>query len=191
MVEVERKNKSFTSNIESTFIKGETIANVMHISSQIPDVSKLHKGQKIKVKFEVDINPPGYAGYELKYLLIPVPYHVRVFDLPSLFAGKIHAILYRGWGNRVKGRDLYDFVWYLSKDINVNIEHLGERIRQSDELYEGTCSIKDLKRLLIERFEKIDYKSAVNDVLPFLKDDSWLSLWSKDFFISITDEKIQ
>lgn len=191
MMDVKRKHKSFKSNIESAFIKGETRINVMEISSLISDIYKLQKGKKIKVKFEVDISPPENAGYEIKYLLTPAPYYVRVFDLPSLFAGKIHAVLFRGWGNRIKGRDLYDFVWYLSKEITVNIKHLDERIKQSNALHKSPISIKDVKLLLKERFEEIDYKSAVDDILPFIENDIKLKLWSKDFFISITNERLQ
>jgi hypothetical protein len=107
-MDVELKNKSIESNIESAFIKGKTRADIMDISSLIPDITRLHKGHSIKVKFEVDIDPPGNAGYEIKYALDPVPFYVRLFDLPSLFAGKVHALLFRGWKSRVKGRDLYD-----------------------------------------------------------------------------------
>ena len=114
-----------------------------------------------------------------------------MFGLPSLFAGKVHAILFRGWKSRVKGRDLYDYIWYLSKEIDINIDHLNERIRRFDHAQKEDLSLQEIKGLLRNKFEKIDYRSAIDDVLPFIKDDSWQKLWSKDFFISITEDRLK
>ena len=68
----------------------------------------------ITIKLELDVTPPEGAGTEVRTRLLPVPFQVQLYDLPSLFAGKLHAILYRDWKSRVKGRDFYDFVWYVS-----------------------------------------------------------------------------
>jgi len=191
-MDVEKKIKNFDSNIESAFIKGGTKIHIMDISSQIQGISKLHKNEKIKIKLEIDINPPAGAGYEVKYQLSPVPYSVRLFDKPSLFAGKVHAVLYRNWGgNRTKGRDLYDYIWYLSQDTELNLIHLAERMRQTEHLKDSKLTIKELKQKLIEKFTGIDYKSVKADVEPFIKDKNELNLWSKDFFISVTRERLK
>jgi len=191
-MDVEKKIKSIDSNIESAFIRGGTKIHIMDISSQIQSMSKLHKNEKIKIKLEVDINPPAGAGFEVKYQLSPIPYSVRLFDKPSLFAGKVHAILYRNWGgNGTKGRDLYDYIWYLSQETGLNLNHLAERIRQTENIKGFTLTLEDLKQRLIEKFTGIDYKAVKADVEPFIKDKNELSIWSKEFFISVTKERLK
>jgi predicted nucleotidyltransferase component of viral defense system len=141
----------------------------------------------IKIKFEIDIEPPGGATTELHYRLLPFPYQVRVYDKSSLFAGKLHAIIARGWNNRVKGRDLYDFLFYLASNTPVNLIHLEARLKQTKHLTNTqTLSIEMLKELLHDRFNSIDYQLAKNDVNPFIKNKESLDLWSADFFINIT-----
>lgn len=142
----------------------------------------------IKIKFEVDINPPAYAGFEHKYRLLPVPYEVKLYDAPSLFAGKIHAVICRAWRSRIKGRDLYDYIFYLSRGIPVNLRHLGERLIQSGYIADKwECTLDEVKKMLKDRFENIDYQQAREDVIPFIRDSSMLDLWSVDFFKQITD----
>ena len=121
---VEQKNKTKVTDIQSAFIKGGTLIQI--ISIQQTDevlIPGIHKQEQLKIKLEVDTNPPPGAGFELRYALRPVPYVVRLYDKPSLFAGKIHAVLCRNWARRIKGRDLYDYVWYLSQDTPVNLFH--------------------------------------------------------------------
>ena len=142
----------------------------------------------IRIKFEVDTNPPQFAGYDLKYRLLPIPYAIQLYDLPSLFAGKIHAVLCRAWQNRVKGRDLYDYVFYLSRNVPVNLRHLDSRLHQTGFLDEAeTLDITKLKKLLRKRFESIDYEQAKQDVLQFITKPEKISLWSSSFFQSITE----
>ena len=107
--------------------------------------------------------------------------------MPSLFAGKLHAVICRAWKTRVKGRDLYDYIFYLSRNIAVNMPHLKARLVDSgfiDERFNLTR--ETLIALLNERFAKIDYEQAKQDVLPFIKDKTKLDIWSKDFFVEIT-----
>ena len=138
----------------------------------------------IKIKFEIDTDPPAYAGFEHRYRLQPAPYEINLYDAPSLFAGKIHAVICRAWQNRVKGRDLYDYVFYLSKGIPVNIRHLNARLVQSGH---ADCTEKDIRDILYDRFADIDYEQAKEDVLPFIKDASSLRFWNREFFRQITD----
>ena len=108
--------------------------------------------------------------------------------MPSLFAGKIHAVICRAWKNRVKGRDLYDYVFYMANQAKVNLPHLKARLEDSGALKKGDVfTIETLKSMLNKRFDTIDYEEAKKDVLPFIKDPSKLDLWRKDFFMSITD----
>ena len=110
--EVTQKVKAGRSNIESAFIKAGTLIHLLQIESISPPVSGIAGNELLKIKLEFDTNPPAGAEYEVKYLLMPVPCHVRLFSEPSLFAGKLHALLCRDWkSGRVKGRDLYDYEW--------------------------------------------------------------------------------
>ncbi|MBO4712415.1 MAG: nucleotidyl transferase AbiEii/AbiGii toxin family protein [Fibrobacter sp.] len=143
----------------------------------------------LKIKFEVDTNPPELAAYESKYRLLPSPFMVRLYDKPSLFAGKLHALLCRGWKNRVKGRDFYDFVWYISQNTGVNLPHLQKRMEQTGHWKSAeTLTFAKLKELLNERFTSVDFDEAKRDVRPFIADSDKLSLWSKEFFCAITEE---
>ena len=145
----------------------------------------------IRIKFEIDTNPPPFAGFEHKYRLLPSPYEICLYDQPSLFAGKTHAVLCRAWKNRIKGRDLYDYVFYLSMNTPVNLKHLEARLRQSGFLEtEPPLDIVQLKNLLCTRFATIDYDQAKQDVLPFIKDPKKLAVWSQGFFDQITENLI-
>ncbi|MCI1210205.1 MAG: nucleotidyl transferase AbiEii/AbiGii toxin family protein [Treponema sp.] len=185
---VERKQKQQNSTIQSAFIKGDTLVHLLKIVPIEPPVAGVAPNERLKIKFEVDTNPPEGATYENKYSLLPAPYSVRLYDAPSLFAGKIHAVLCRNWKTRVKGRDFYDYIWYLSRDIPVNIQHLRARLVQTGNLdSDMALTLPELKRMLTERFRKIDFNEAVKDVRPFIKNQSQLKLWNTDFFTAITD----
>lgn len=183
---VSEKIKTKDSNITSAFLKGDTKEHILMFfpNENMQNTTSL---KNIKIKFEVDINPPAGAKYEIKYKLLPSPHQVRLYDGSSLFAGKIHAILCRNWQYRTKGRDLYDYVFYISKNAKVNIELVKEKLIDSNVLsrdYEFT--IDTLKKLLNNKFEEIDYSDAKDDVIMFIEDKDSLSLWSKDFFEQIT-----
>lgn len=183
---VEEKVKTAESHIKSAFLKGNTKEHILSVYGDTP-TTMLHPMEVIKIKFEVDINPPPYATYENKYGLMPSPYNVRLYDLPSLFAGKIHAVLCRAWKNRVKGRDLYDYVFYIARDAGVNLPHLKARLIDSGAIGEDFDLTRDsLIGLLDDRFSTIDYEAAKEDVLPYIKNKSSLDFWSKDFFTQIT-----
>ena len=191
-MEVIKKVKAVDTNIDSAFIKGGTLYHLLQITSIKPPVSGVSENEMLKIKMEVDINPPAGAHSEIKYSLIPIPYNLRIYTLSSLFAGKIHSILCRKWKTRIKGRDLFDYVWYLSNNVPVNLFHLSERMKQSVHLEESTAlSFELLQELLAEKFSIIDFKQAVNDVKVFIKDQRQLDVWSADFFKTITKDKLK
>lgn len=183
---VEEKVKTADSHIKSAFLKGNTKEHILSVYGDTP-TTMLHPREVIKIKFEVDTNPPPYATYENKYGLMPSPYNVRLYDLPSLFAGKIHAVVCRAWKNRVKGRDLYDYVFYIARNAGVNLPHLKARLLDSGAIGEDFELTRDsLIGLLDDRFATIDFNAAKEDVLPYIKNKSSLDFWSKDFFTQIT-----
>ena len=188
-LEINSKQKSIDSNITSAFLKGDTLE---HILKFFPNEAE-HKYdlllKDIKIKFEVDINPPSGATYEVKYKLLPSPHQIKLYDKESLLAGKIHAILCRGWKTRTKGRDLYDYVFFLANDTKVNIELIKNKLIESKYIEkDNNFDIKTLKKLLINKFNEIDYVEAKEDVIPFIKNVDSINIWNKDFFISITDK---
>ena len=183
------KEKSFDSNITSAFLKDDTLELILKFfpSEEEHKYNQILKNLKIKLK--VDINPPMGATYEDKYKLLPSPHQIKLYDKESLFAGKIHAILCRGWNNRVKGRDLYDYIFFLASDTKVNIELLKNKLIESNYIIEKEkFNINELKKIIINKFEKIDYTKAVEDVKPFIKNIDNLNLWNKEFFIEITNK---
>lgn len=188
---VTEKIKSVDSNIKSAFLKGNTKEHILSFYENSEDSKFINKEEAIRIKFEVDINPPTGATYETKFGLLPSPYQVKLYDLQSLFAGKIHACLCRNWKSRVKGRDFYDYIFFLSIGAKVNLENLKAKLVQSKLINEDyDLTIENLKALLNERFINLDIEQAKQDVLPFIKDKTKLDLWSKEFFIEIT-KKLQ
>ena len=186
---IEIKDKSKKTDIMSAFLKGNTKEHIMLFYPCDELSSFIGKDELIKIKFEVDTNPPEFAKFETKYRLLPMPYEIGLYDMPSLFAGKIHAVICRSWKDRVKGRDLYDYVFYRSRNAKVNLAHLRARLVQSGYINDQEIiDIETVKRMLDERFEKIDYGQAKQDVIPFISNAAALDVWNENFFHSITED---
>ena len=188
-VEISEKRKTKESPVRSAFLKGNTKEHILLFYASDSAAERIAGDEMIKIKFEVDTNPPDGANFERKYRLLPAPYEIALYDMPSLFAGKAHAVICRAWKSRVKGRDLYDYIFYLSRGTTLNIGHLKARLVQSEAWKsEDKFTLDDTKKLLCERFDSIDYEQAKNDVRPFVKDLAALEIWNADFFKQITRE---
>ena len=186
-VTIQEKEKTKESTIRSAFLKGNTKEHLLLFYADENLAGSVARSEVIKIKFEVDINPPEYAGFEHKYRLLPTPYEVKLYDMPSLFAGKIHAVLCRAWKSRIKGRDLYDYVFYLSRGSVVNQKHLRARLLQTGFISKDVeCTLPELRHMLYERFDTIDFRQAKQDVEPFIRDTASLNMWNADFFKQIT-----
>lgn len=187
-LEISSKQKSVSSNITSAFVKGDTLEHILRFFPNEQNHEYDHILKNIKIKFEVDINPPSGATYEERYKLLPSPHQIKLYDKESLFAGKIHAILCRNWKRRTKGRDLYDYIFFLANNTSVNIELIKNKLIASNYIdCNDKFDINVLRELLIKKFNEIDYKEAKEDVISFIKDVDSLNMWNKDFFISITE----
>ena len=187
--EVSIKDKQVESNIKSDFVKGNTKEHFFIFYPESSLNNQVISNEKIKIKFEIDIVPPEFATTEIKYQLLPFPYQVRIYDKPSLFAGKIHAVIARSFKSRVKGRDLYDYVFFISSQTPVNLKHLEARLKQSKFLKEDeVLTLEMLIEILNRRFDNINYNEAKNDVLPFIKDIESIELWDASFFKEITKD---
>lgn len=183
--EAESKSSGDRTGIESAFLKGNTRINLLNVG--VPEELNRYfpHNQKITIKLELDTTPPRLASTEVKTHLLPTPFQVRLYDLPSLFAGKLHAMLFRDWKNRVKGRDFYDFVWYISRRVPVNLPHLEARIIQSEEQQTERFNIAAVQTLLKDRIRSVDIAAAAEDVRPFLRDPRELQLWNEEFFMQL------
>lgn len=138
--------------------------------------------KSVKIKIEVDTQPPLKFNTEQRLLLLPQSFMVRCFTLPDLFAGKMHALVYRAWKNRVKGRDWYDFEWYIRHNIPLNFTHLQERALQFN--HKEITKESFLERLN-ERLATSDINQVKADVLPFVRNPKELNIWSNDYFIEL------
>ena len=185
-VTVSRRSKTVQTAVESAFIKAGTKEHLLKI--QVPGLiaDRAHADASLKIKVEIDTDPPGGFETEARTLLQPIPFAVKTYKRQDLFAGKVHAILQRNWKGRVKGRDYYDLVWYISRDIPVRLSHLEQRLRQSGG-WTGRKKLQhdELLALLEANFAKLDVKAAKADVLPFLRDSAAVALWSREFFTSL------
>lgn len=187
-ISISTKQKTRDSNITSAFLKGDTVEHILKFFPQDGIVQSTGPIANIKIKFEVDINPPAGAIYDFKYQLLPSPYEIRLYDKSSLFAGKIHAILCRAWVNRVKGRDLYDYIHFLKMNTSVNLELLRNKLIDSKFITsDDPFDIDILKIMLKNKFKEIDYNNAKEDVKGFIKNVSSLDVWNSEFFTTITD----
>ena len=173
-VVISKKEKRTFGRVESAFLKENT---------EVYDV-KFRTENVIKIKIKVDVDPPMKFDTEQKLLLLPYSFMTRCFVLPDLYAGKMHALVFRKWKQRVKGRDWYDFEWYVRKGVMLNFNHLQERISQ----FEGIEMSRELFiEKLKERLADTDIDSARQDVLPFIKNPEELEIWSNDYFLQLAE----
>lgn len=173
-VEIKKKDKKSFGKVESAFLKDNT---------DVYDVS-FQTDKSIKIKIEVDTQPPLNFGTEQKLLLQPHSFMTRCFTLPDLFAGKMHALVYRGWKNRVKGRDWYDFEWYVRHNVPLDFAHLAERVRQFNNEEIGQA---EFMAQLKDRLAAANINQVKSDVLPFVRNPKELDIWSNDYFVQLAD----
>lgn len=173
-VEIKRKDKKSFGKVESAFLKDNT---------DVYDVS-FQTDKSVKIKIEVDTQPPLAFRTEQKLLLQPHSFMARCMVLSDLFAGKMHALVYRAWKNRVKGRDWYDFEWYVRHNVPLDFAHLAERIRQFNQEEVGRDAF--LTRLK-ERLATGNIHQVKQDVMPFVRNPQELAIWSNDYFVQLAD----
>ena len=179
-------HRAGVSQIDSAFLKANTHRELLMIGAGESVVRGVHPRQNLKIKIEVDTDPPGGFETESRYVLQPIPFAVRTYTLPDLFAGKLHAVLCRRWKSRVKGRDWYDLVWYGSHHPEVRLSHLEARMRQTGDWGgEGNLSAEKVIELLHSRIDITEVDQIRQEVVPFVKDRRSLDVWSRDFFHSI------
>ena len=189
VVQVDRRHKNIQSQIESAFIKANTKQEFIRIG--MPDFSykMLTPKAVMKIKLEVDVDPPNGFCTEPKVLLHPIPISINAYTASHLFAGKMHAVLCRLWKSRVKGRDWFDFVWFVQQGIALNLNHLSIRMQQSGHLSDNQILNEELfKKLLTNKINLLNIVKAKLDIKPFIKDSALIESWSQGYFHEITEK---
>lgn len=173
-VDIVKKDKKMFGRVESAFLKEGTEAY---------DI-KFQTRKMIKVKIELDTNPPLSFSTEQKLLMVPYSFGVRCFVLSDLYAGKMHALVYRAWQRRVKGRDWYDFEWYVRNRVSLDFNHLKERIRDFNGM---EIDKEEFLNALREKLATTDINMVKQDVLPYIDDEHKLEIWTNDYFLQLLD----
>jgi predicted nucleotidyltransferase component of viral defense system len=176
-VVINKKEKKNESNVESAFLKDDTAIYNLQFRTE----------RSVKIKIELDINPPLGFSTESKLLLLPYSFMTRCYTLPSLYAGKMHALLFRKWNNRVKGRDWYDFEWYVKNNVSLDFTHLCQRIEQFESMNMEQMTHESFRKLLKEKIANTNIENVKADVKPFLKEQGQLEIWSTDYFTQLVD----
>lgn len=185
---IELKKKSNVSMVQSAFLKGNSYVLMMTFFPKNEDAKYTLSNQKIKIKFEIDVDNPEGGITEYKYRMFPSSYEIQVFDEATLFAGKIHAIICREYKNHVKGRDYYDYLFYIGKGIHFNKKYLENKLKNTGKItMDEILSLDRVKEFLRDRFEKVNYNQAIEDVRNFIVQKESLNLWKKEFFLSTLD----
>lgn len=180
-VAITEKQKSKHTNIDSAFLKSETIWKELVLESIIPQ-NGLNQVANITIKIEVDREPPLGFDTEEKLLLKPVSFYVKCLTLPNLFAGKMHALLFRKWGTNVKGRDWYDMEWYIRKGIPLNLAHFAIRAKDSGDWNKEEIIESEFRELLKQKIDTVKMDYVINDIRRFIKDPTTLDIWSPQYF---------
>ena len=176
-VVITKKEKLHFGRVESAFLKKDTAAYDIAFQTE----------KTIKVKIELDTNPPLLFDTEQKLMMQPYSVMIRCLTLPDLFAGKMHALVFRNWKTRIKGRDWYDFEWYIRHNIPLHFAHLQERIRE----FNGQeVTQEKFIHLLRDRLANANINQVKEDVLPFVNNPSELDIWSNDYFALLADRLI-
>ena len=176
-VEINKKEKKQATNVESAFLKDNTAVYKLQCRTE----------KRIKIKIEVDVQPPIGFSTEHKFLLLPYSFMTRCYALPDLYAGKMHALLFRNWKNRVKGRDWYDFEWYVRNNVALNFNHFCERTYQFGSLQRNELTKENFIQLLKEKIKKTSIDMIKSDLRPFIRHQEEMDIWSTDYFLQLVD----
>lgn len=188
-LDVTIKKKEIKTSVESAFAKLNTYQTFINLKINDELAQLLHKDENIKVKFEIDLNPAIGFNVESKWIDMPEFANVIVLDEPSLFAGKLHAIICRNYKNTVKGRDYYDFLFYIRKRIKPNLNYLKNKLIESGKVKENDkFDIDTLKVMLKDRFETVDFNQVKTDAERFVFNNEDLSYYSKELFIEMINK---
>lgn len=172
------KRKTQDTAVHSAFLKGNTLQEMMKIGVPSSVLKGVHPETKLKIKVEVDTQPPLSFPTETIMLSDPAPVSIRCVTLEGLFAGKMHAALFRAWRGRVKGRDWFDLIWYIRRNQPLNLKIFSLLMGKSTPL-----SPSEFTELAKAKIDSLDVESAISDILAFISDPEVIKReWSKEYF---------
>jgi len=180
------KKKQQESSINSAFLKSATVWKELVLEGVIPQTG-VKLMPSIRIKLEVDRVPPLGFETEEKLLLRPFSFYVKCFTPPSLFAGKMHALLFRKWQKRVKGRDWYDLEWYIKKGVPLDLSHFLLRALDTNDWQDKSITKEQVLELIRVKIQTVDFNSIREDIIRFIQDDSSLSIWSPQYFTDLIE----
>lgn len=186
-VSIKEKKKTKQSAIDSAFLKAETIWQEIVLEDIIKETG-VRSNKTLKIKIEVDRQPPLNFKTEEKLFLRPFSFYVKCFTKSSLFAGKMHALLFRKWKNRVKGRDWYDLEWYIKKGIPLDVNHFLARANDTNDWQDDRISNEQIIELLDTKIKSVSFSSIKEDVVKFIKNDDVLNIWSPEYFKNLIEK---
>jgi predicted nucleotidyltransferase component of viral defense system len=186
-VNIKEKDKKIKTSVESAFLKSDTIWKEL-VLEDIVQQAGIKSNKSIKIKIEVDCVPPPGFKTEERLLFRPFSFYVKCFTRSSLFAGKMHALLYRKWKNRVKGRDWYDLEWYIKKGIALDMRHFLQRAKDTNDWHEETISEQQILQLLHEKIKTVSFKNVKADIVRFIKDEKQLEIWDQQYFNDLIEK---
>ncbi len=184
---IKEKKQTRQTAIDSAFLKAETIWQEIVLQDIVKETG-IRSNKTLKIKIEIDRQPPINFKTEEKLLLRPFSFYVKCFTTSSLFAGKMHALLFRKWLNRVKGRDWYDLEWYIKKGIPLDINHFLTRAKDSNDWPDNTISNEQVIDLLDNKIKSVSFSSIKEDVVRFIQNDDVLKIWSTEYFKDIVEK---
>ena len=183
-ISIREKKKTLVNSMDSAFLKPDTVWRELVLEGTIPQ-NGLDQKPSVTIKLEVDREPPLGFETEDKLLIKPVSFYVKCFTLPYLFAGKMHALLFRKWKENVKGRDWYDMEWYIKKGIPLDLNHFVLRARNSGDWKEDTITEKGLHDLLKQRITTVNMDRVKADIRRFIANPANLNIWSPTYFLDL------
>lgn len=186
-VSIKEKTNTEQTAIDSAFLKAETLWQEIVLEDIIKETG-VRSNKILKIKIEVDRQPPLNFKTEEKLLLRPFSLYVKCFTKPSLFAGKMHVLLFRKWQTRVKGRDWYDLEWYIQKGIPLDVNHFLTRIKDTNDWNGDSISNEQIVALLHTKIKSVSFSSIKEDVVRFIKNDAVLTIWSAEYFKDLIEK---
>lgn len=177
--EVQDKSKTGTA-VQKAFLKTDSIGRSLTLDLPF----ERYQARKIRIKLEIDTNPPLGSTFTTNYITFPVTAPLTTQSLHSGFALKLHALLCHSY---VKGRDWYDFVWYIAHKIAPDLDLLGRALhRQGPWAGEPiVVSMEWVREHVQAAIGRIDWAVARDDVQRFLPhvEQEGLRAWCADFFL--------
>jgi predicted nucleotidyltransferase component of viral defense system len=176
--EVQDKSQAGTA-VQKAFLKTDSIGKILVLDLPF----ERYQARKIRIKLEIDTNPPAGSTFTTNYITFPVTAPMTTQSLESGFALKLHALLCRSY---VKGRDWYDFVWYAARKTRPDLDLLRHALHQQGPWagQQITVTMRWVQENMETAIRRIGWTAARDDVQRFLplREQEGLRAWSADFF---------